>query len=807
MNSGTNYRQQSSLCPQASLRRSVFHKSEAIPQRKPSLRRSVFHRSEAIPILLIISLFLHTNSFSQKVGLVLSGGGSNGLAHIGVIKALEENNIPIDYITGTSIGAFVGAMYASGYSPEQIEALVLTEEFKNGAYGKTDDKYTYYFKQNEQDGSWINVRFNPSKAIETSLPTNIISPISTNLKLLELLSGPAAAANYKFDSLFIPYRSVASDIESKALVIFREGDLAQAVRASITYPFFVKPIKVDGHLLFDGGLYNNFPSNIMYEEFLPDLIIGSNVSSNAEAPDEDNLISQIKCMLENRTNYFISCENSIMIEPETGKLEVFNFDNNQPIIDAGYKATILKMDEINSRVQNKISIETLNGRRRLFFKRQPELIFDEIKINGLNRAQSDYVKRVIQKRKASFNIERLRSSYFRLVLDDKFRSVYPRAKYNKETGRYDLILDVKTQKDFLIDFGGNFSSRPINQAFIGIKYNYLTRIGLSAYVNSYFGKLYGSSLASIKADFPYRIPFHIEGSFVLNRWDFYKSSSTFFEDVKPSYLVQNERFFEGHIGVPAFKKGRIHAGATYGFLRFDYYQTNTFFKADTADKTNFDMGSPYILYERSTLNRKQYANSGTYFLFKARYIEGNEFNVPGSTSKERHPFKQFHQWYQARMIYKTYFNFSGIYRPGLYFESVYSSQDFFNNYTSSILIAPSFEPIPESKTLFIENYRSHVYAAAGFKNVFLLPKNVDLRLEGYIFQPQNAITRTENQAAKNRPALQRRYFVATAAAVYQSPIGPVSVSLNYYNQREKKNEPFSFLFHFGYIIFNKRALD
>src|SRR5688572_2400915 len=90
---------------------------------------------------------------AQKVGLVLSGGGASGLAHIGVIKALEEDSIPIDYITGTSIGALVGAMYAAGYSPAQMEQMVTSEEFQNWAYGKIDDKYVYYFKKKEDNAS------------------------------------------------------------------------------------------------------------------------------------------------------------------------------------------------------------------------------------------------------------------------------------------------------------------------------------------------------------------------------------------------------------------------------------------------------------------------------------------------------------------------------------------------------------------------------------------------------------------------------------------------------------------------------
>ena len=103
--------------------------------------------------------------------------------------------------------------------------------------------------------------------------------------MTEFFARPSAAAEYNFDSLFIPFRCVAADIEAKESVVFKSGDLGEALRASMSYPFYLKPISVNGKLLFDGGLYNNFPSDIMYNDFYPDLIIGSNVTGNEPAPD------------------------------------------------------------------------------------------------------------------------------------------------------------------------------------------------------------------------------------------------------------------------------------------------------------------------------------------------------------------------------------------------------------------------------------------------------------------------------------------------------------------------------------------
>src|ERR1700677_3280039 len=122
--------------------------------------------------------------YSQKVGLVLSGGGASGLAHIGVIKALEENHIPIDYVTGTSMGAFIGALYAAGYSPGEMEKLVISPRFQAIAKGVVDNKFIYYFKQKSADAGWISFRFSLDTSIITSIPTHLISPIPVDFEVL-----------------------------------------------------------------------------------------------------------------------------------------------------------------------------------------------------------------------------------------------------------------------------------------------------------------------------------------------------------------------------------------------------------------------------------------------------------------------------------------------------------------------------------------------------------------------------------------------------------------------------------------------
>ena len=218
--------------------------------------------------LIFFLVLISTKTFSQKVGLVLSGGGTRGFAHIGVIKALEENNIPIDYITGTSAGSLVGSMYATGFSPAQMENIVLNDEFKNWATGIQNEDLDYFFKKEEPDAAWATMKLSYDSTIHTHFTTSIINSAQVDFLLMENNAAPIAKAGYDFDNLFVPFRCVASDIVNKKPVIFNCGDLGRAVRSSIAYPLYISPMTADNQILYDGGIYDNFPSDVMLSELI-----------------------------------------------------------------------------------------------------------------------------------------------------------------------------------------------------------------------------------------------------------------------------------------------------------------------------------------------------------------------------------------------------------------------------------------------------------------------------------------------------------------------------------------------------------
>jgi NTE family protein len=754
---------------------------------------------------LIVGFILFSlNANAQKVGLVLSGGGSSGVSHIGVLKALEENNIPIDYITGTSMGALIGGLYAAGYSPQEIEEVFLSEQFRNWAEGTLNEKYIYYLREKNENPSMFTFKIDLDTLWETSLPTNLISPAAIDYGLMQYFAPSTAEAKNDFDSLFIPFRCVASDIISKEQFVFNQGKLATAIRSSMAYPFYLTPVSYEGKLLFDGGLYNNFPSDIMYNDFLPDYIIGSNVSSNFAPPNEDNLVSQIKTIIADNTKYSIACTDAIIIEPEASEFSLFDFDNNKELIKIGYDATILQIEALKKAIKPRRDVLELILKRENYKRNLPSMTFEGVQVAGMKVGQNKYVLNSLRFKGDSVSATKLESEYVKVSSDDKIRKLYPEAEFNEQTNQFTLKLKAKKEKDLFVSFGGVFSSRPINEAYIGLQYNFLGKTAVSLLANSYFGKLYNSVSAGFRLDFPFTIPFYWKTTFNIDGWDYFKSNSTFFEDTKPSFLIINDQYVKTELAFPIAYKGKIVLDGTGGEMENKYYQTKDFLSTDTTDKTMFNNFSGGLHFERNSLDEKQYATRGSFLSFGARYISGEERTKSGSTASDAVTFDTVVNWIRFKATLDKYFEVSNFIKIGFFAEGVFSNQPFFNNYTASILSAPAFEPLSESKTLFQDNFRAHNYFGIGLKNIYQLSKNIQFRMEGYLFQPHQNILENENKEAYYGKVWDKGHFIYSSSLVYKTPIGPIALNANYYNQFE---DHWSFLFHFGYLIFNKKSLE
>lgn len=271
-----------------------------------------------------------------KIGIVLSGGGARGLAHIGVLEWLEQHHIPIDYIAGTSFGGFVAAMYAMGMSPTEMRTFATTlnwdkaiaslPKYNELSFRRKEDRYAYP----------TDLEFGGRGGIR--LPTGFNSGHYMSL-VFDQLTLPYSTIG-SFDSLPIPFACVATDMLAAEPVILRKGSLSNALRATIALPGIFTPIEIDGKVLADGGILNNIPTDVV-KDMGADIIIAVNIGTPLGTREEidtlPGLFSQVIGVItiqSDRRNLKLA---NFVIAPDLGKHTIVDFHDVSELIDLGYK--------------------------------------------------------------------------------------------------------------------------------------------------------------------------------------------------------------------------------------------------------------------------------------------------------------------------------------------------------------------------------------------------------------------------------------------------------------------------------------
>jgi len=743
------------------------------------------------------------SGFAQKVGLVLSGGGAKGLAHLGVIRAMEENHIPIDYITGTSMGAIIGGLYAAGYSPDEMETLFKSEDFKMWYRGIIPPKYVYYFKQLDENPSFIDLDFDKNKdKMKLSLPTNIIPPGQIDFAFMELFSPANAVSENNFDRLFIPFRCVATDIYLNKPVVFRKGDLGLAVRASMTVPLFFKPIEIDSVLLFDGGLVNNFPFDIMQQEFKPDVMIGSAVEFKDKRPKQDDIKLQIWNMMVRKTNYIIPDSLGFTIKSPVENFTFQDFDRIDELEKVGYKSAMAQIEAIKSRISRRSDPELLLRSREEYRSKSPAMMFNNIQVSGVDASLRHYVIQSIRHNEKSFDLEELRGEYFKILADDKIQSLLPTAEYNRNTGYFDLQLKAVQQKPLAVGVGGYFSLSDVNQGYIGLDYRLFNNLPITIQTNIHVGKFYSSFMLGSRFNFTTKQPFSLDLYFIKNRFNYFSGSTElFFEDKRPHYVIRNDDNFQFDVSFPAKTNSKWEAGINFLNQIDEYFQTTNYTKNDDPDETVFTAGNLHARYEEKAFNKKQYPTEGKMFKFEVQYLFGTEKENPGSIALSNLTYRKDHQYLQVELNYEKYLKSSKWLIIGLETDSYFSTKKLFNNYSSSLISAKSFSPTVNSTIRYLPYLRANNYVAGGLKAIIPLSPSTHFRLEGYYFQPfRELLSGINNQPVYSDRLFTSNQFVGSGGFVIHTPFGPASLLLNYFSNSDPR---IYFQASFGYLLFNR----
>ncbi len=762
--------------------------------------------SRRIPTFLFLLLSLAASA--QKVGVVLSGGAAKGIAHVGVLKALEENEIPIDYMAGTSMGGIIGGLYAAGFSPNQIEEMVLSRDFLNMINGRTEEGQSYYYFKNDETSSFIKLNLSMDSAFAVLFNTTIANDFALNFALAEKMAQPSAIAKNNFDSLFVPFRVMVSDIFTQTEIALDKGILSDALRATQTVPFFYNPIRIDGKYLFDGGIYNNFPVDVAERVFKPDVIIGSNVSSKIydhyPFGEDEKLISRsLLYMILDKSDPAKVPPSGVYIQPNLSRFTAFDFAKAKTLIDSGYVQTIRQMPEIKSKIALRRTCEAVTEARNQFNNKTPAFLVEQISTVGFNRNQGKYISRFFNKTKPTLTFSEVKNGFYRLVSEEYFNNLYPSFSYDIEKKTFNMKLAKRPNNTFQVDLGGVIATRSISNIFLGVNYYHFNRALTHAEVNFYAGAFYKSAQLKARINLPNRGQFYIEPEATFNKWDFFQGEDLVVGNFSPTILNRIDRKIGVNVGIPVGNQYKLVLENSYINNRDQYINGNVLVSTDTLDALRITGNRLGVSLSSNTLNRKQYASQGKRFVYSFDWFGLNEELEPGSTSLKPVTEEVDHSYFRARVSMEQYF-LKGVYSTGYFIEGSLSNQSPFSSYMASVINAPGFMPIQDSRTLLLENFRAFNYVAGGVRNVFKIRRSLDLRLEGYLFKPLETLIRGTEQETKLQQNLTDIYFAGAASLVLHSSVGPVGLSLNYYDDKENQ---LGVLLHVGFLLFNKNSME
>jgi NTE family protein len=348
-------------------------------------------KAKSYLFILIILLALCNPAFSQerpKIGLVLSGGGASGLAHIGALKVIEKAGIPIDYIAGTSMGSIIGALYSIGFSADELESMVLQKDWDalmSDLIPRSDMSYESKVIQEKYFYSF------PVNRSGIQLPSGLVAG-NNIINMLAGLTLPAYRIR-DFNELPIPYLCIGADIETGEEVVLNHGILHMALRASMAIPTYFTPVEMDGRLLIDGGFINNFPADHV-KEMGADFIIGLDVQRELYSKDELTSLVNIMKQASSLTREEINRKNrelcDILIRPRTPGASVMSFGKAREIIDNGEQIAMEQWETLEGLGKNLAAMSSGNIESKTL-PRIDSILINEVSVEGLENISPNYL--------------------------------------------------------------------------------------------------------------------------------------------------------------------------------------------------------------------------------------------------------------------------------------------------------------------------------------------------------------------------------------------------------------------------------
>lgn len=404
-------------------------------------------------IFFIFSISIFAND--KKIGLVLSGGGARGFAHIGLLKALDEEKIPVDYIVGTSMGSIVGAMYAMGYSGQEIENIVLSDDWFSYFNDIIPRRERLIEKKKEYDRYYFSLNIDDFKL---KVPKGLIKGQNVENFLNSLYFDTNEISD--FSKLPIPFACVATDVETGKEVVLSKGNLAESVRASMAIPSVFFPVEIGDKMLTDGMMSKNFPVSEV-KNMGANFIIGSDVGEKLKSKSQ---LNDIVSLLDQAANYRL-VETSdeerklvdILVVPNLDQYTTYNFDKAKEIIAEGERAAKEIISQLKA-LKDEEKFEKIKTNKVQSLK---EIRVTDIKISGSKRFDESSIKNILDLQ--------LPREFSRDEINGIVEKLYNMQFFNKISYKiHNNILEMSVEDitSSEINFGANYNSVTKGEFFI-----------------------------------------------------------------------------------------------------------------------------------------------------------------------------------------------------------------------------------------------------------------------------------------------------------------------------------------------------
>ena len=561
------------------------------------------------------------NQKDRRIGLVLSGGTAKGLAHIGILKILDEEKVPIEYVTGTSMGSIIGGMYSVGYTPEEIEEIAVSMDWMSLFNDKIERKDKGAVRNSIEDKNSTVI---PIKNFMPKLPSGVVGGKTASQKLNEIFYGALRVEDFKkFPRKFA---AVATDLESGEGVMIDKGSIATAIRESLSIPSVFAPIRDGKRLYIDGGVVRNLP--VQDAKVLgADYTIGVNVGDGFTKRDESkmNLIDVITDTTTIAGRQEVERQIRMLdlyMKPDLEKYEAYDFSKIKELIAAGEAVARANINEIR-KLSNPELYEKLEEKRREFRQTwKDEYNITGVVIEGNKKYTRAYFDKFFPKRLGTLTRLDMEKIVNNIYQNGDFTTVYYEVKNN------DLIINVQEKPSDYLTLSGNINNEDlatVNVGFQGSKLLNNTNVRYS--VSGTVANEYGAK-GKATAELGKNSKTVIYGEFEYKR-DIIKN-----QKYKNGYFsFENRKFKIGTgIGVEIYKNLLFSIGGGYQISdvekhendaenvrkSFPYYEAKLSY--DTRDSLNFATKGIY-LFSNYTLADSKHAK------FNSLYT-GGEINIP-----------------------------------------------------------------------------------------------------------------------------------------------------------------------------------